>query len=259
MKPDNLNTAAPWANFEAWTEEGTCSTHGAYTRQRFGPKRRGRIGCPQCEDEREAEARLRAEQDRLAEDRQRLAERIDESGLRGRFKSATFQTFTAQGEKQRKVLEACKAFAAGPLNEWRTLVLVGPCGTGKTHLGAAMALATIARGGRARMATARDVVRELRATWRRDSEHDEEAVIRDYAHAGMLVVDELGVGFGSDAELTQLLDVIDRRYQLLRPLVVISNLTIDSLRAAVGDRLYDRLREGAQVLTCNWQSHRGAT
>ena len=50
--------------------------------------------------------------------------------------------------------------------------------------------------------------------------------------------------------------VIDERYKRRRPTVVISNLTVPAVKEAIGDRLYDRLREGATVLACDWSSHR---
>jgi DNA replication protein DnaC len=38
---------------------------------------------------------------------------------------------------------------------------------------------------------------------------------------------------------------------------VISNLTPQLVKGFLGDRLFDRLRERAQVLACDWPSYRG--
>ena len=73
----------------------------------------------------------------------------------------------------------------------------------------------------------------------------------------MLVLDEIGVGHGSNAEHVQLFEVLDLRYKLERPTVLLSNLTTTALKAALGDRVYDRLREGATVKACDWKSYRG--
>ena len=100
-------------------------------------------------------------------------------------------------------------------------------------------------------------MREIRATWRRESQETEEAAIDRFANAGLLLLDEVGVGFGSDAELTQLYDVLDVRYQRCLPTALASNLGPAELRAALGERLFDRLRENAEVLVCDWPSHRG--
>jgi len=39
--------------------------------------------------------------------------------------------------------------------------------------------------------------------------------------------------------------------------VVLSNLSPAELKTAMGDRSYDRLREGTKLLVCDWESHRG--
>ena len=74
----------------------------------------------------------------------------------------------------------------------------------------------------------------------------------------LLALDEVGASFGGEAEQVQLLDVIDLRYRLCRPTFIASNLPLAGIKDAIGERAFDRLREGAKVLQCNWPSHRGA-
>lgn len=71
------------------------------------------------------------------------------------------------------------------------------------------------------------------------------------------MLDDVGAGHGSEAELVQLLEIVDLRYRLEKPTVVLSNLVATALKPALGDRLYDRLREGATIKACNWASMRG--
>lgn len=74
----------------------------------------------------------------------------------------------------------------------------------------------------------------------------------------LLVLDEIGVSRGSEWEAEQLFTVVDERYRLERPTVVVSNLPAGEIKQLVGDRVYDRLREGAKVVPMNWPSHRGS-
>jgi DNA replication protein DnaC len=242
--------------------DADCEIHGAYTSRNYF----GSIwsGCETCSQERE-EANRKEAQRKVLQERAEAHMRL--SGLEGRFMDVTFDEFEATTAAQGKVLTACREYAqtvdfSGGVGLW----LIGPPGTGKTHLGSAMVRHVIQeRDRQAMIYSGREIIRMLRATWgvkERGRTWDgramsEEGVIDDLGRAALLVIDEIGVGFGTDSEHVQLFDVIDLRYKYRRPTVLLSNLPAKGLKDAMGDRAYDRLREGAQVLACNWDSHRG--
>lgn len=220
-------------------EELHCSQHGKY----YGWP--DSSTCPFCSDV-------------LREAHEKREAALSRANLRGRFRACTFESFEAVTSEQRRVATACQQFVDGfSRTGGGGLWLIGPVGTGKTHLGAAMTIrTTFDRKLGAVMTTGRELVRELRSTWKPKAESTEEELIEFFGDTSLLVLDEVGVGFGTEAEQTQLLDVLDMRYQLQRPTVLLSNLKPEQIRDAVGERSYDRLREGSKVLVCNWPSHR---
>lgn len=237
----------------------TCDKHGDYEARKTGSWVQR---CPTCSAEaetarRERERDLQEEEKRLARERRR-EQWLRECGAVGRFKGANFESFRAETKAQRQVRAACERFVdefpqTGPL--W----LLGNVGTGKTLLGCIVVQQIIQRREkRALIATPREIIRRLRETWRKDAEEREQDVLDDLVHCPLLVLDEVGVSFGTDTELVQLYDIVDGRYRHENPTLVISNLSPSGLRDALGDRIFDRLREGTRVLVCDWPSHRGA-
>lgn len=241
-----------------------CDLHGEYQPERYRP------GCPQCNAQRDAarqaDEALRQAREQAERHAERLARRLRLSGIKRRFEQAGFDNFETHTQAQRDVLAACRQFAetfdpAGGGGLW----LIGPPGTGKTHLGAAMVnhairqrdMAAAIHGTHELMAMLRARWGAKPAQWSSDGV-DSEAELMDYlSRVPLLVLDEVGIGRGSDHEMRDLFAIVDARYCERRPTVLASNLRPDAIKAAVGNRTYDRLRDGARMLVMDWPSRRG--
>ncbi len=243
------------------TRNENCTIHGDYS-SRVNAETGRWTRCWGCvEAEIQAQEAQDRQREKAAEAGQVLAQLIDSSGMEGRMLRASFESYEASTPAQAAVLAACKTFAESvELDGGRNLWLIGPPGTGKTHLGSAIVSHLIReRGIPAAIYSAREIVRLLRATWGRNRDEDAETeseVIDRLGEIGLLVLDEVGVGFDKEAERTQILDVIDRRYKLGRPTVVLSNLHAKDVKPILGPRAFDRLRDGAEMHICAWESHR---
>jgi DNA replication protein DnaC len=225
-------------------------------------------GCKHCHWEalhtapRSTEAHVLASGRKKAEDLNKL---LVGSGISPRFSDCSFDTYrTAEGGAgMAKALAACKDYAAQFTDNYaagRSLVLSGNVGNGKTHLACAMVQAVI-REHRAQavIATAAEIIRVFKGAMDRSAEYSDRDVLDELASFDLLVIDEVGAQSGSAYELGVLHEVIDRRYQLVLPTVVVSNLVTADLARYIGDRALDRLRQaGGQAIGFNWVSARGA-
>ncbi|NHX33749.1 ATP-binding protein, partial [Escherichia coli] len=82
-------------------------------------------------------------------------------------------------------------------------------------------------------------------------------VIRIYTNPDLLIIDEVGVQFGSEAEKLILFEIINTRYERMKPTILISNQTREELGAFIGERVIDRMSDGGGcTLAFTWDSYR---
>jgi len=238
---------------------GSCPTHGDWEREvpRFLASR---VTCGKCSAEVAAQReRDEAETQRKAAEARRI-DHLEQIGVSERHRGRTFDTFVADTPEQAKALQACRDLAEGVAagaTRQPSLILCGKPGTGKTHLGCAIAQHLCDRKDSVLRRTPLQIIRAIKNTWQRGAEQTEADVLAGFAYQDLLIVDEVGVQFGSDTERMYLFEIIDMRYEACLPTVLISNLDIDALRTEVGERVLDRLREdGGRLLTFTGESWR---
>ncbi|MDD1966164.1 ATP-binding protein [Pseudomonas putida] len=241
-----------------------CDDHGAFDQRVTVLLGREIVGrCPECykAERAEREARHQAEEIRIK--REAMAKKLGAALIPKRFADRTLDNYRVEHEGQRKAQAFCKRYVAAFAEIERTgrcLMLLGQPGTGKTHLGAAMANDLMrTTSATAVYRTVGSILQSIRATYG-NSEQSEADILSSLIEPSLLVLDEVGVSKEqpSDFELTTLFAIINGRYEQMRPTVVISNLSGDQLPAAMGERCVDRLREGGGVVVpFEWESQRG--
>lgn len=237
----------------------TCDKHGQYVSTNYF----GHIWskCPRCaEDEREAE-RVAAELKAREEKKQAWQRKIGESGIPDRFQDRSLQSFVAESEAQQKALQTAEWYADTfdeALKTGRSMLFIGLPGTGKTHLAAGIALRIMRRDNRtALFLTVMRAIRRIKDTWARGSTESETQAIASLVFPDLLILDEVGIQFGSEAEKLLLFDVLNERYEKRKPTILISNLTQDEVTDYLGERIIDRLREGGgKMVRFTWESYR---
>ena len=242
----------------------TCSTHGEYQQTKY---QSGRVTkCPECEREREQQRIADEKAVQLREAAERKSKLIDQlignSGIPKRFLGKTLKSYQVKFEEQKPIVNSAVNFAKEfqhSNHSGRCLIFIGNAGTGKTHIGCAIGLHVIKNcGGTARFTSVSEINRLVRESKSFNSEYTETEIIDAFGNYDLLIVDEVGIQSGTDAESRALFDVFNARYQNVKPTIVISNLTKDQLTVALGERIVDRLKEGGgEILSFNWQSYRG--
>jgi DNA replication protein DnaC len=161
-----------------------------------------------------------------------------------------------QGVSRQKVME----LASGRfLDKAENIVIVGPIGTGKTHLAIALGVEAAKRRTSVAFVRAADLVRQL--TEARDR-HELGRLQRRLYKATLLIVDELGfVPFGRDGgEL--LFNLLADRHER-RSTILTTNLAFSEWVGIFADEklttaLLDRLAQHVHVLTTRGESYRTA-
>lgn len=233
--------------FDRITKE--CDKHG----QQEGLVRRGfDWACPKCHED---EVR-RVEHEKWLAVRNETLMKIATIPMRNVGKK--FLATTTEQKNMRQVMLNFRNFV---LEEprWAALILVGTTGTGKTLVASEFAerwVQTLSKS--ARYITANGMVKEVQAAYSTEGKTEEGEILR-FVQYDLLIIDEIDAKADRENANLLLTEIINRRYNENKPVVVISNQSFDSLAQYVGDRVHSRLHENAFVCSFDWPDFRRAT
>jgi DNA replication protein DnaC len=126
------------------------------------------------------------------------------------------------------------------------LTLLGPVGTGKTHMALAVGWSWIGCGKTVLYYHVEDLLDALRSgysTWQRGDPEGYSMILHFAQNVGLLVLDDFGAQDEKVWATTKLDQIIDSRYIHRKPLIVTTNMALDKLP----ERIADRLSEGSLV------------
>lgn len=157
------------------------------------------------------------------------------------FQQSTFKTFNFHVSGVQEVFHVSTEFAANPQG-W--LLLVGPCGCGKTHLAAAIANQHLEGGAEVFFTTVPDLLDALRAAFTAPERYTQHFVrVREVE---LLVLDDLGAQQPSTWSTEKLLQILNYRANNALPTIITA---IPKDLPGLDERLRSRLADTQLVTT----------
>lgn len=254
-----MNNIAEILNLQESRTE-CCDSHGEFISRNLFREVWSR--CPQCVAEQKALELIKADEQAAFARQQTWQRKLGEAAIPERFRTRTLKNFITETHEQRSALAFAESYAEDferdVLKTGRSAIFCGHPGTGKTHLAVGIGLHVLRLNRIVLFTTVQRAVRRVKNSWRKDSTETESDVIGLLVQPDLLIVDEIGVQFGTAFEQNLLFDILNERYENRRPTLLLTNLTTQEVKVFLGERIYDRLRDdGGVCVPFDWGSYRG--
>jgi DNA replication protein DnaC len=230
-----------------------CDKHGEYISRKIG----GLVWskCSQCLEEKI----VIDEQMEREKQKKDWENKLIKSGIFDKFHNKTLDVYIANNPGQKEVL----AFAMGYIRDLdfilkngRNAIFIGNKGTGKNHIATGIGLYFLKKNKTVLFTTVVRAIRKIKDSWK-SRDITEEQVVQYFVVPDLLVIDEIGVQYGTETERILLFDIINERYDRNKSTIMISNYTPDEVRAYVGENIIDRFSDGGgEVKIFDWGSYR---
>lgn len=236
------------------TKAAMCDKHGAFTQTiRVSGKK---SQCPVCRQQWQQQESAHE----AAIKQQELMAKFGKAGIPKRHQACTVSSYQATNDGQihfkNGVVEYVKEMKSGSLK--RNMVLLGNCGTGKTHMACAIGMEAVRDGKTVLFATVSEVIRRIQATHKSATE-TEYQLMNSYAEIDLLILDEVGVQYNTESSHRIMTEIVNERYNAEKPTIFISNLGKAEFSQLMGQRVMSRMREdGCKPFVCDWQDYRVA-
>jgi DNA replication protein DnaC len=164
--------------------------------------------------------------------------------------------FDAQKSVSKSVIDELSTLRF--LHQGENIMLLGPPGTGKTHLATGLALKAIEHGHRAYFLSLHDLVTRARVARTKDRLN---FLLNTLIRNDLLILDEVGYLPLETIDATFLFEVVSKRYEALKPMILTSNKSYGTWNEIFPDpilatALLDRLLHHSTTINLKGDSYR---
>lgn len=181
-----------------------------------------------------------------------------------RFRNCSLENYNCDTDTQKRLVEYLKTCIANNFED--NIIIMGGVGLGKTHIAYAVvnALEEIKQTptseyytkNKVYMTTIKTIIDDIRKCWKPNADDYDYRRVNQVKTIPLLIIDEIGIQYGSESERIELFDIFNYRYNEMLPTIVISNCNKQQMGKILGQRIIDRLFGSAKVFEIQGKSKR---
>ena len=152
-------------------------------------------------------------------------------------------------DKMKTNLSLAKSYVASFGRDSDNLLLIGPTGTGKTHISTAIARELIHKGFDVIYDSTQNIISDFEDDRFRSGYGQTESKSEKYLECTLLIIDDLGTEFVNQFTVSTLYNLLNSRQNRGLPTIISTNLSPDELASKYEGRIYSRIiGSGCKVL-----------
>lgn len=173
-------------------------------------------------------------------------QRVARARIPARFANKDLDNYLAKDKHRKMLVHSARAYIQGftfKAEFPKGLLMSGTVGCGKSHLAVAILKGVIEKGYSGLYYNSPDLMRDIRATFDKDSEVREDDLLEEVTTTDLLVFDDVGAENVTGFVLDRFYLIINERYEGCKPVIITTNLDEPTLENRLGKRIVSRLYE----------------